>query len=175
MYGSTMEIETPVIPRTALRLVRLQRGGELDALFMEAMTRVFKWSKVFEGNPHALVREVMGLYEQRSPLVAVWLAVEPTTDGGYTIKGHALGQVLAYEGRYVAWVNQVVMDEPAGLILKDTFLDAVDDWVRQINLVNQASGTKINEVMMVTQRETRAWLRHAGFHLYRSIYRKGVE
>ena len=39
----------------------------------------------------------------------------------------------------------------------------------------QGPRPKINEIMMVTQRETRAWLRHAGFHLYRSIYRKGVE
>jgi hypothetical protein len=146
------------------------------ALFAVVIQRIEAMSHRLGGNGAHLKQQVWDLYAKNSSLLGLWAAVKDDQ-----VIGHALGQVQQWDGRWVAWINQVEMDTHAGKALKDTFLTSVENWVHLINQqCQQANSTdRIREIFMVTRRGAANsfdhWSRHAGFDPYLTIYRREVQ
>lgn len=144
-------------------------------LFEVAIARVEAMSHRMGGNAKLLKEQTWELYAKASPLLGLWLAVNDTEP-----IGHCIANIQAWDGRLVAWINQVEMSTLAGKALKDTFLNAVEGWVYSVNQQLIASKAEpVREIMMVTRRGTKAnfdhWSRHAGFDPYLTIYRREVK
>jgi hypothetical protein len=129
------------------------------------------------GNAQLLKAQVWELFAKKSPLLGLWLAIRDDQ-----VIGHALAQMQTWDGRLVAWINQVEMDKVAGLALKDDFINSVETWVHMVNQQlkqHNAQAELVKEIMMVTRRGTSTlfdhWSRHAGFDPYLTIYRREVK
>ena len=143
--------------------------------FEVAVDRIYTMSRRMGGNADLLKTQIWDLYAKGSPLLGLWLAFKDTE-----VVGHALGQIQSWDGKPVAWVNQVEMDTIAGKALKDTFLQALESWVRTVNrLVKDSTPTPvyIHDILMVTRRSPQHdhWSRHAGFDPYLTLYRREVK
>lgn len=144
-------------------------------LFEHAMTRIEAMSHRLGGNATLLKAQTWELFAKASPLLGCWLAFKDQQ-----VCGHALAQIQSWDGRLVAWINQVEMDTLAGRALKDTFITSVENWVHVVNRELAVSKAEpVREIMMVTRRGTAAqfdhWSRHAGFDPYLTIYRREVK
>jgi len=158
---------------TKYRLIRLARNRPGSGQYLDAvMDRIGAMSRQFDGSGSVLVNCAWKMYAENSPYLGLWVAV----DGYSDVVGHALGDIEVWNGRTVAWINQVKMDGPAGYALKEEFMHAVDQWIREANQQAQATKTSspVTEALMMTPRMTDAWARHAGFEVYRTIYRRIV-
>ena len=144
-------------------------------LFELAMARIEAFSHRLGGNASLLKTQTWELFAKASPLLGLWLAFKKDQ-----IVGHSLAQIQSWDGRLVAWVNQVEMDNVAGKALKDTYITSVENWVHSVNQQLKASQAEpVREIMMVTRRGTTAnfdhWSRHAGFDPYLTIYRREIK
>ncbi len=166
-------MEQPTTPAYLLVPLHRDQPGALQ-WFEHAMTRVERMSARLGGNAPLLKAQVWELFAKASPLLGLWLAFK----GDQPI-GHALGQIQSWDGRLVAWVNQVEMDALAGKALKDTFLTSLENWVHVVNQhLKAANQPPVREILMVTRRGTDTlfdhWSRHAGFDPYLTLYRREV-
>ena len=152
-------------------LKALQRDDTGSSQWLDAVTyRIHSFSKRMNGNADVLVNTVWKLYAEKSPLLGLWVWI---TDDKRLI-GHALAKVEEFDGRLVGWVTQVEMDEPATRNEKELGITTLENWVRNLNQLYQAQGIKVTELMMISKRMNDPWARHAGFELYRAIFRREV-
>lgn len=164
-------IGTDPIIRTAPMLVRLRRDEpDTAARFAAVIERIRRMAYRHDGNGDLLVNEVWNAYAQKDPTYAVWAVI--AFDG--TIIGHALAKIVDYDGKWVGWVKQVEMDTPSAKLLKEQFLDAVNRWIREVNLALEPRKIEVRDLMMSSPRMTDGWARHAGFEPYRMVYRRRV-
>lgn len=175
-FVSTVEPTSKPLTLNPYFLMALHRDQPGSPQWFEyAMTRVEKMSARLGGNAQLLKAQVWELYAKASPLLGLWLAFK-----GDQPVGHALGQVQSWDGRFVAWINQVEMDTTAGAALKDTFINALEGWVHTVNRhLKQANQPVIREILMVTRRGTAKhfdhWSRHSGFDPYLTIYIRHIQ
>ena len=171
-----VDIEQPSKVLTPYYLMFIHRDSPGSPQWFElAIARIEQMSARMGGNATLLKTQVWELYAKASPLLGLWLAFK-----GEQVVGHALGQIQSWDGRLVAWINQVEMDTIAGKALKDTFLRNTEQWVHAVNRVLKQNNTApVREMMMVTRRGSSHafdhWSRHAGFDPYLTIYRREVK
>lgn len=169
-------IITPAV--NPYHLVQLHRDQPQSLVWFDvAINRIVAMSHRMGGNATLLKEQVWDLYAKGSPLQGLWLAFKDDQ-----IVGHALGHIQSWDGRPVAWINQVEMDTVAGRALKDAFLQALESWARTVNrLLKETSPTPtyVHEILMVTRRTQPAtydhWSRHAGFDPYLAVYRREIK
>ena len=153
------------------RLLRLSRTVPGSAQYLEEVfERIRQASVRFDGSGEALVHTTWKQYAEGTPLLGLWVAVDPCSH----VVGHALGDIQVWSGRTVAWITQVVMDENADAGLRDQFLTECTLWVQQVNewAKSHQQTWQVSEVIMMSPRITDAWARHAGFEDYRHVYRR---
>ena len=162
----------PVRDRKGMSLVRLQRDApDTHRYLSPVMDRVRRMSHRMSGNPDGLVQTVWTLFAQAN--VGLWLVVALNEKGA--IIGHALAMYDNWDGKPVGWVTQVEMDTPAGSALKDDFIDAIEGWVREMNVVLVKTGVPVKDLIMCTARDDDAWGRHAGFGFFRTLRKREVK
>lgn len=154
-------------------LIRVSRNHTGTSRYLEpAMQRIATMSSQFDGAGSTLVSNTWKLFAEGSPYLGLWVAVDEQDQ----VIGHGLGDIEFWSGRMVAWISQVKMDGPAGHRFKEAFMEAVDQWVEDANYHARCHRYtwQVQEIMMMTPRMTDAWARHAGFDLYRQVYRRLV-
>lgn len=159
-------------PSYTLRRLRRTDTGSSKYLD-EVMGRIEHASRQFDGSGEALVNSTWKLYAENSPLLGLWVATDDSDD---SIVGHMLGDIEQWGGRTVAWITQVVMDNITPQTLKHQAIDAFDNWVAEVNQWSESNKLpwRVSELLMMSPRLTDAWARHAGFDLYRNVYRRLV-
>ena len=176
MLAGNPNVETQSSITVNYSLMPIHRDTPGSAQWFEyAVARIERMSARLGGNAPLLKSQVWELYAKASPLLGLWLAFK-----GEQVVGHALGQIQSWDGRLVAWINQVEMDAPAGRALKDTFIGALEGWVHLVNRhLKQANQPLVHEIMMVTRRGSEKlfdhWARHAGFDPYLTLYRREIK
>lgn len=163
--------EPATVPVHTLTLTRLRRDHPASlVLWPQTLARIQAMSARLGGSPDFMHQHLWTLYAADSPLLGVWAAQR-----GEMLVGHALGLIEHWQGRPVAWVNQVDMDEPAPKAFKDLFLAELTAWVREANESLAKQGLQVKEFLMQSHRMTDAWARHAGFDVHRVIFKREVK
>src|SRR3990167_27581 len=147
-----------------LHQLRRDKAGSsqwLDAV----MERIRQASTRFGGHGEALVVQTWKAYAETPLYLGLWVIVDGATE---TIVGHALADIRGWDFQTVAWVTQVVMDTTTPPTLRTEFLLALDQWVKDVNrqsMALNANWKPVTKLLMLTGRDTKAWEKHAGFHV----------
>lgn len=146
-------------------LKRLQRDVAGSSQYLDVvLERIRQASTRFGGNGEALVNQTWKVYADGTPYLGLWIAV----DSSDTIIGHALADIRNWDFQTVAWITQVVMNTSAPPTLKTQFLLALNQWVKDVNHSSTAMNAQwkpVTKIVMLTGRDTKAWEKHAGFHV----------
>lgn len=170
-FGET----TPLSPLSANDkpvLIRLSRDTPGHAgLFEGVLDRIRTFSFRFGGKPETLAQEVWTHFSQKSPTMALWVAM---LDG--RMIGHTLAFLKESNGEWVVWVTQTEIDRRSERSLVDDALQALNLWAHEINLWAEkaAPHVVVTHIRCETPRITDAWSRHVGFEPYRLILQRKV-
>ena len=145
--------------------VRIHRDAKGTMRWLEpALERIRTMSGRFDGNAEALVNDVWKQIAEKSQTVGLFVAIEDDR-----IVGHALGFVQQYDGRWVAWINQVEMDRPVDRVLRGELLAVLGAWVEEVNALVKSHGIHVDEMMICTPLRNDEFARHSGFTDYRYL------
>lgn len=175
MHADQLELslssEPGTLPVPTLTLTRLRRDdpGAL-ALWAAVIARVEQMSTRLGGSSDYMKNHLWTLFAQQSPLLGAWAATRYKA-----VVGHAIGLIEPWNGKNVAWIQQVEVDAVMPREFKDQFLHEVTVWVREANgVLAKASIPPVTDLMMQSHRMTDAWAKHAGFDQHRVIFRREV-
>lgn len=157
-----------------LTLVRLSRDHKDSTLYVDlALARARAMAERSGANATLWVDELWKLYAQRSPALGLWAFLgEGPVVGDVGVVGHMVATIQVWDYEYVAWVNQVELDERVSQAVWDRALRALDGWVAEAN-AGLKPEQRVRRFMMTTA-HPKVFERKAGFRSVRTMMERAL-
>ena len=159
-------------PRTAdnssmIDLIALSRDHKGSARWLEpAMERIRAMGNRWGGGGDALVDTVWQQYAAKSPALGLWVGVKADE-----VVGHCLADIRGWDGKAVAWVLQMEVDEPVNRAYRDYVLKTIDEWALEAARVLKVV---VDRQVMATPRMVDSWARLSGFTPFRVLHERPI-